>query len=120
MGEGSRRAVAALERIAAALERQADAAEKLNGLAAEQQEAVLPEPPDVSEFVDALQCPHCRTFNPYTRTPAAEGNMSDFVWATRCSACGGSIYALPVGFRIVGSVEDARAMLATTQEEHHA
>jgi hypothetical protein len=102
------RAVAALVRAAEALERVAAANERLNDLAASES---ISEPPEV--MFDPPACPHCGVLDPATQTGGGEGRLSEFVLATPCGSCGKPIFALPLGWRIVGSKEQARELLAS-------
>lgn len=101
------RAARALERAAEALERVATANERLNDLATEERT----ETPSDVELFDAPACPHCGALDPLTATGGGEGKLSEFVLATPCGSCGKSFYALPIGWRIVASKQDARDLL---------
>lgn len=109
--EDERALLRAIERAAEALERTAAAQEHLNDLAASQ---ALPEPPSDQELFDAPVCPHCGTFDPFTRMKGGEGSLSKFVLATPCGTCGKSFYAIPIGWRILASSEAARQILEAT------
>ena len=101
------RVVLALERASAALERVAAANERLNDLATAERE---PEPSEV--MFDPPACPHCGVLDPQTQSNAGEGKLSEFVLASPCGNCGKPIYALPIGWRIVGDKEQARDLLS--------
>lgn len=113
MDEESTRVVEALERAAKALERAAEAQEHLNALAAAQAQETPEEVLREEDLFDPPACPHCGTLDFHTRVKqGSEGRLSEFVLATPCGTCGGDVYAMPVGWRIVGDVESARRMLS--------
>lgn len=90
-----------------ALERVAAANERLNELATEERAQT----PADDELFDAPACPHCGALDPRTEMRGGEGKLSEFVLATPCGNCGRPFYALPIGWRIVGSKQEAQALL---------
>lgn len=99
-----------LERIAVGVGRMADANERLNSYVERDRE----EADGLADAAvyEAPQCPHCGKFDPKTQTPGGEGKLSDFVLASLCGDCGGTLYAIPLGWMVVGTKQEAAAYLA--------
>lgn len=82
--------------------RLADANEAIVALATDQQEEVNAEQPGLPF------CPHCGTFNPPVQQHAAGGGpMTEFVLAARCERCGKMLYAIPEGWQVFTTPDDA-------------
>lgn len=90
-------------KVITALERIAEANEKLIELATEER--------SFEDQGGPPFCPHCQTFNPKVRNRSeGDGPLSSFVLICTCTNCNGTIYAIPEGWQIAGSIEDARLL----------
>lgn len=114
MEQDERDIVRFLERSATALERLADANERLNELATEERSDREREGELIAEssVVGTLACPSCGENDPYTRSQGGEGRLSEFVLASPCGTCGAVMYAIPTGYRITKSKDEAQKILA--------
>lgn len=98
-----------IERGVKALERNAVASEELISLAKEERTVE-------ASMISPGYCPHCATVNPTVRSEGGAGHIDEYVLVANCENCHGTFYAIPQGWHIVGTPEEAREIMEARNE----
>ena len=100
------------DKFLAVLERIAVANEKLIELAVEERSVEnSPGPPF---------CPSCMTVNPDIRNEGGGGPMADFILAARCGTCKAMIFAVPEGWKVFPTADEAKyAVMGGGNDKHN-
>jgi hypothetical protein len=93
-----------LKRMAEALERNAVASEELISLAKEERDV------DAKVLTPGF-CPHCAAVNPTVRSEGGVGEIDDFVLQAACNRCGHVFFAIPNGWTVCVTADEARDVL---------
>lgn len=96
------------KKLLGTLDRIAVANEKLIELATEERIETIQEAANVRT---PGFCPHCKSLNPRISNEGGTGDFNDFVLVATCGNCSRKFIAIPEGWQVFTSPEQARQMM---------